>query len=198
MANPWFKLYGVEMLSDPKYQRLNAGERSCWVTLLCLGSMDNGIVKHCEEQYLISHSGIDVMEINKYHGILVKFEMLGMITKGRDDIGLEYIKIKNWEKRQEVYSESRDRVARWREKQKESKDVTPVTLQSNARIEENRIDKNRKEENTNTIQFFLFNKNTQRQEYNKFFSSSSEANQWAAKNQKKIGEDYFALEVRTK
>jgi len=87
MANPWFKLYGVEMLSDPKYQRLNAGERSCWVTLLCLGSMDNGIVKHCEEQYLISHSGIDVMEINKYHGILVKFEMLGMITKGRDDIG---------------------------------------------------------------------------------------------------------------
>ena len=31
----------------------------------------------------------------------------------------------------------------------------------NQSLEENRIDKNRKEENTNTIQFFLFNKNTQ-------------------------------------
>lgn len=198
MANPWFKLYGVEMLSDPKYQRLNAGERSCWVTLLCLGSMDNGIVKHCEEQYLISHSGIDIMELGKYQGVLLKFEMLGMIIKGRDAMGLEYIQIKNWSKRQEVYSESKERVARWRERQKENKPVTPVTLPSNARIEENRIDKNRKEENNNTIQFFLFNKNTQRQEPNKFFSSNAEAQQWAAKNMKKLGEDYFSMEVRQK
>lgn len=140
MANPWFKLYGVEMLADPKYQRLNAGERSCWVTLLCLGAMDNGMVKHCEEQYLITHSGIDIMDISKYQGILMKFEMLGLIMKGRDEIGSEYIQIKNWQKRQEVYSESRDRVKRWREKQSL---VTPVTLRSNARIEENRIDKKR-------------------------------------------------------
>lgn len=130
------------MLSDPKYQRLNAGERSCWVTLLCLGSMDNGVVKHCEEQYLISHSGIDIMEIGKYHGVLVKFEMLGLITRRRDDVGLEYIQIKNWGKRQEVYSESRDRVRKWRAKQL---DVTPVTLLGNAREEENRIDKRRGE-----------------------------------------------------
>ena len=128
------------MLADPKYQRLNAGERSCWVTLLCLGSMDNGIVKHCEEQYLISHSGVDIMDIGKYHGILIKFEMLGLITKGRDEAGVEYIQIKNWEKRQEIYSESRERVRKWREKQLS---VTPVTLRGNARIEENRIDKNR-------------------------------------------------------
>lgn len=139
MANPWFKLYGVEMLSDPKYQRLNAGERSCWVTLLCLGSMDNGVVRHCEEQYLISHSGIDIMEMGKYHGVLLKFEMLGMITKARDENGIEYINIKNWGKRQEVYSESKERVQRWREKQKT---VTLVTLPRNARIEENRKEEN--------------------------------------------------------
>lgn len=67
------------------------------------------------------------------------------------------------------------------------------------RIESNLIESKLNEKNIKEgIQFFLFNKNTQRQEYNKFFSSSSEANQWAAKNQKKIGEDYFALEVRTK
>lgn len=144
MANQWFKLYGVEMLADPKYQRLNAGERSMWVTLLCLASMDNGCIKHCEEPYLVAHSGIDPMEINKYHGTLIKFEMLGFITKKRDENGMEVIEIKNWHKRQEVYSESRDRVKKWREKQRENQNVTPVTLHSNGknRIEENRIDKN--------------------------------------------------------
>lgn len=142
MANPWFKMYGVEMLADPKYQRLNALERSCWITLLCLASMDNGIVKHCEEAYLITHSGIDPSssDFSKVHGITVKLEMLGMITKHRDEIGIEYIQIKNWEKRQEVYSESRERVAKWREKQKGIEDVTTVTLHGNGkkRIEENR------------------------------------------------------------
>lgn len=75
-----------------------------------------------------------------------------------------------------------------------------ISLKSdgNKSLEENRIDKNRKEENTNTIQYFLFNKNTQMQENTKYFSSSVEANQWAVRNMKKLGEDYFALEVRQK
>lgn len=142
---PWFKLYGIEMISDPKYQRLNAGERSCWITLLCLGMMDDGVVKHCEEHYLISHSGIDIHEMGKYHGILMKFEMLGLVTKHRDEMGVEYIKIKNWGKRQEVYSESYERVKKHREiKKKEI--VTDVTLQSNVRVDKSRVDKNRREE----------------------------------------------------
>lgn len=145
MSNPWFKLYGVEMLSDPKYQRLNSGERSCWVTLLCLASMDGGVVRYCEEQYLITHSGIDPMEMGKFHGILLKFEMLGMIQKLRDEKGIEYLKIKNWQKRQEVYSESRERVRKYRENQRLSENVTPVTLRSNRRREEKR------EERENTI-----------------------------------------------
>lgn len=65
-------------------------------------------------------------------------------------------------------------------------------------LEENRIDEKRKEENTNTIQFFLFNKNTQRPENAKTFSSSAEAQQWSAKNIKSLGEDFYALEVRQK
>lgn len=144
------------MLSDPKYQRLNAGERSCWITLLCLGMMDDGVVKHCEEHYLISHSGIDIHEMGKYHGILIKFEMLGLITKHRDDDGIEYIKIKNWGKRQEVYSESYERVKKYRElKKKES--VTPVTLQSNVRIDKSRVDKIRVEDVATTPEkeFFM-------------------------------------------
>lgn len=132
MTLPWFKLYGAEMLADPKYQRLNACERSCWITLLCLASLNDGVIKHCEESYLISHSGIDPSELSKAHGILVKLEMLGMISVGRDELGMSYTLIKNWQKRQEVYSESKERVARWREKRK---NVTPVTLLGNARVD---------------------------------------------------------------
>lgn len=124
------------MLADPKYQRLNASERSCWITLLCLASLNEGIVKHCEEAYLISHSGIDPSELSKVHGILMKLEMLGMITMGKDVTGVTFIVIKNWEKRQQVYSESYERVKRFRERNKGlSEGVTPVTLQRNVRVE---------------------------------------------------------------
>ena len=147
----WFKLYGVEMLADPKYQRLNAAERSCWITLLCLASLDDGNVRHCEESYLIGHSGIDPAsnEWHKCHGVLMKFEMLGMIERARDERGIEYLIVKNWQKRQEHTSESYERVKKHREKQRllaQSADpVTVVTLQSNVRVEKSRVDKNRTE-----------------------------------------------------
>lgn len=64
---------------------------------------------------------------------------------------------------------------------------------ASAKPEERSIEEYRGEENN---KYFLFNKNTQRQETNTLFKTSSEAQQWAAKNQKKIGDDYFALEVR--
>lgn len=68
------------------------------------------------------------------------------------------------------------------------------------RIELNLIESKLNKDNIKEegIQFFLFNKNTQMQENTKYFSSSVEANQWAVRNMKKLGEDYFALEVRQK
>lgn len=153
----WFKLYGAEMLADPKYQRLNASERSCWITLLCLASLNEGIVNHCEESYLISHSGIEPSEMGKAHGVLVKFEMLGMVTLGRDSVtGVPFLVIKNWQKRQNVYSESYERVKRFRAKNKgikASSPVTVVTLPSNVRVEKNRIEKNNKEQNFSIKKF---------------------------------------------
>lgn len=137
------------MLADPKYQRLNAAERSCWITLLCLASLDSGNVRHCEESYLIGHSGIDPAsnDWHKCNGILMKFEMLGMIARARDERGIEYLIVKNWQKRQEHTSESYERVKRHREKQRllaqNPEPVTVVTLQSNVRVEKNRIEKNR-------------------------------------------------------
>lgn len=64
---------------------------------------------------------------------------------------------------------------------------------ASAQPEERSIEEYRGEENN---KYFLFNKNTQRPENTKTFSSSAEAQQWSAKNIKSLGEDFYALEVR--
>ena len=64
---------------------------------------------------------------------------------------------------------------------------------ASAKPEEYRGEEKRIEENN---KYFLFNKNTQKEENTKRFSTDREAQQWAAKNANKIGDDYFALEVR--
>src|SRR3990167_6745915 len=113
MANQWFKFYGGEYLSDQKMLSLSACERSCWITLLCYASMNSGSVKHITEGQIMSQSGINphLEEWNETLGVLEKFKRLGMI-----EIGGNIIRVKNWKKRQEVYSESWERVKKWRER----------------------------------------------------------------------------------
>lgn len=154
MANQWFKFYGGEYLSDPKIDRLSAQERSCWVTLLCLGSMNGGgKINFLTIEVLLNKSGINFdpykpEEWEAALGVLKKFENLKMITL--DDDGS--ITIKNWEKRQEMALTNAERQARYRKKKNKSNEnvtgrVTKVTLEEN-RIEENRIEK-KKNNNTN-------------------------------------------------
>jgi len=144
-ANQWFKFYGGEYLSDQKIERLNPIERSCWVTLLCLASMNgSGTIKHLTVQTLLNKSGI---QYDPYHpeewegalSILEKLESLEMID--RKDAGM--ITIINWSKRQETNLTVAQRVAKHREKKKSNENVTinvtNVTTEEN-RIEENRID----------------------------------------------------------
>ena len=136
------------MLADPKYQRLNCCERSCWITLLCLASLNDGIVKHCEEQYLIGHSGIDPAssDFQKAHGILVKLEMLGMIHKGRDNAGIEFIVITNWAKRQtERPMTGYERLKKWRENKKNLPYDNELITTDNGKIREDKIRIDKKE-----------------------------------------------------
>lgn len=142
----WFKLYGIEMLADPKYQRLTPAERSCWITLLCLASIDGGIVRHCEEDYLMTQSGISPLseDWNKTRGILTKLEMLGMITQSR-----YHILIKNWEKRQKSNLTGYERVKKYRLKQRQKQALITndnVNDNANDNIDKIRIDKIREEE----------------------------------------------------
>jgi hypothetical protein len=128
MANQWFKFYGGEYLSDPKILQLNASERSCWLTLLCLASQSSsGSIKFLSEAQLLVLSGIS----DKSADILKKFQELDMIR-----VCNGIVTVLNWEKRQ--YSEGYSRVKKFRESKSNAR--------NNDRIEENRIEENREGE----------------------------------------------------
>lgn len=125
MTNPWFKFYGGEYLSDTKMLQLNACERSCWITLLCLASQsENGDIKFLSESQLLVMSGVTDQNI----GMLNKFEELDMIR-----VCNGVVTVINWEKRQ--YSEGYSRVKNFRKRKSNTED--------NDRREEKREEENR-------------------------------------------------------
>lgn len=142
MANQWFKFYGGEYLSDPKMDRLTVQERSCWLTLLCMASQTNGVIKYISVEGLLAKSGVrfnpyDTTEWDNAQNVLKTFENYKMILIDKNGD----VTIKNWNKRQDHYLTGAERVAKSRAKQKDvTMNVTNVTLEEN-RIEENRIEK---------------------------------------------------------
>lgn len=150
-ANQWFKFYGGEYLSDPKIERLNPIDRSCWITLLCLASMQgSATIKHLTVQSLLNKSGV---HYDPYHpeewesalSILDRLESLEMIEKGETGV----ISIVNWTKRQETAMTGAERVAKYRENRKRNENVTERV--TNVTVEENRIEENRIEESKGTV-----------------------------------------------
>lgn len=144
MALQWFKLYGLEYLSDPKISSLTAQERSCWLTLLCLASVSTtiGTIEFLDVSSLLEKSGI---KWDPYHpeewdaakAVLTKFERLKMIVLNDDGS----IVLKNWNKRQEHNLTVAERVAKTRLKQKNvTMNVTSVTP-NKIRLDKIRIDK---------------------------------------------------------
>lgn len=104
--------------------------------------MTNGVIKHLTEGQLMSQSGIDFSEEEWDHtkGVLGVFEELEMIRISGDGV----ITVSNWGKRQEAFLSNAQRQAKFRNKNKDSNGkVTKPRNESNARIEENRIDKKR-------------------------------------------------------
>lgn len=138
--NKWFKFYGGEYLADPKMERLSPLERSCWITLLCLASMNGeGKIEFLTVEVLLNKSGI---QFDPYHpeewekalSVLTKFQNMKMISLSENGD----ITVLNWEKRQEHNLTVAERVAKSRENRK------PVTINvTNVTSDKNRIDKNR-------------------------------------------------------
>jgi hypothetical protein len=112
----WFKFYGQDYLSDPKILALTASERSCWLTLLAYGSVDdNGMITFLSEFQLMAQAGINPNsdEWEETKGVLKKLENLKMIQ-----LDNEMITLCNWEKRQETSLSGYERVKKHREKVK--------------------------------------------------------------------------------
>jgi hypothetical protein len=143
----WFKFYGKDYLCDPKILALSASERSCWLTLLSYGSVeDDGMINFLDEKQLMVQSGITPMEDewDKTTGILKKLENLKMI---RLDNGM--ITINNWGKRQGKGLTAYQRVKRYRARHKDdNEDETEMITQEKKRKEEKRIEKNKSSINT--------------------------------------------------
>ena len=140
MANQWFKFYGGDYLSDPKIASLTPQERSCWVTLMCLAGLSSkqGVIEYLTIDALLQKSGVmwnpyDTTEWDNATSVLDKLARMKMIYKNEDGT----IEILNWEKRQETNLTGAERQARFRAKSPKS---NAPRYESNARIEENRID----------------------------------------------------------
>lgn len=143
----WFKFFGSEYLADPKMRLLTAAERSCWVTLMCYASLSKGTVNHLDEAALMEEAGINVhrKEWDVTRGVLQKFIKLNMVKLSSDGT----VKLTNWHKRQESYTTSTERMRRMRAKGQSDggprHSVTETRHKSDARLEENRIEKKRRE-----------------------------------------------------
>jgi len=139
----WFKFYGQDYLSDPKILSLSASDRSCWVTLLSYGSVnDNGMIMFLDESQLMAQSGVSPMheEWENTIGVLKKFESLKMIK-----IENNKITILNWKIRQNSSLTGYERVKKFRAKNKGLNDNKKNVINDNTKItsDKNRIDKNR-------------------------------------------------------
>lgn len=137
----WFKFYGQEYLTDPKMMNLDPTERALWLTLLCLASQDNGVIKYADSEKIMILTGIMPNDnaFTKYYDFLIRFEKLSLIT---DDN--ETIVITNYNKRQNTNLSGYERVKRSREKSKSKAKIDNKSnvINDNARIDKNRIDKN--------------------------------------------------------
>ena len=117
-------------MADPKIAALTPQERSCWITLLCLGSIssEGGIIEYLTVEVLLQKSGINFdpyhpEEWEKCLGILKKLENMKMIKANENGV----IEIVHWEVRQETALTGYERIKRYREKQTNDGPVRKIT-----------------------------------------------------------------------
>jgi hypothetical protein len=149
----WFKFYGQDWLCDPKIISLGIEDRLCFITLLILANNDEhkGIIKHCTEEMVIRLTQLqdnpydDDNEYERATGCFARFihnEMIQVDEKGN-------VLVINFLKRQEQNLTPAEKQHRYREKQDKVTSVTQPKV-TNVTLDKNRIDKKRKELNTNT------------------------------------------------
>jgi hypothetical protein len=119
MANPWFRMYG-EFATDPKVQMLSETDQRRLTMLFCL-RCNGHVTLHDEEVTFLLRISNDEWMASK-----ALFVAKGFIDSDNE--------ILNWDKRQFTSDTSKNRVAAYRERKKQSSnaDVTLQKQKSNA------------------------------------------------------------------
>jgi len=113
MANPWFRMYS-EFATDPKVQMLSESDQRRLTMLFCLRCNDHVTLHDTEVTFLLRISN-DEWQVTK-----ALFVERGFTNESNE--------ILNWDKRQFTSDTSKNRVAAYRERKKQSSNVD-VTLQ---------------------------------------------------------------------
>ena len=138
----WFKFYGQDFLTDPKIKKLYPLDQLAFIYLLCLGSQKTGRIDYLDEdtlKHMMNLSTLDE-EWALFDGVFERLQKMGMITISDN----ASIVITNYEKRQNTNLTGYERVRRSRLKKKGI--VINDNISDNT-DDNDRIDKNRKEEN---------------------------------------------------
>lgn len=148
----WFKFYGQDFLTDSKLSGLNPYQRLMWVVLLCMASQDDkksGILPFFSEARLVALSGLNYDDMESMYGMkqdvtIETFCNMGIVKW----LNKNTLLVTNYHQKQTQQSTSTERVADYRLRIKAKKQDRPnvtnetnVTLQSNNRVEESRVDK---------------------------------------------------------
>ena len=106
MSNPWFRMY-AEFVNDPKVQMMSEANQRRLVMLFCCRCNGHVTLQDEEVTFLLRISNDEWKQTKQI-----------FVDKGFID---EANNLLNWDKRQFASDKSNDRVARYREKQKELK-----------------------------------------------------------------------------
>lgn len=146
----WFKFYGQDWLTDLKIKGMSVEDRLCFITLLCLASAadGDGLIKNCNEEAVIKLTDLsdnpydDNNEYSRAKGFLGRCNALQIVTLHNNGD----VTVNAFQRRQSGNLSNAERQKKYRErlkikeKQSNGSNVTQSN-DSNARIEENRIDK---------------------------------------------------------
>lgn len=116
MSNPWFRLYS-EFATDPKMQMMSEAYQRRYIMLLCL-RCSNGDVTLQDDEVAFQ------LRISNDEWVATKQVFIEKKLLGKDG------RITAWDKRQYVSDSSRERVAKFREKQKQACNVTVTPPES--------------------------------------------------------------------
>jgi hypothetical protein len=107
MSNPWLRLY-VELLDDPKVQRLPGPLFKLWINLLCIAARCRGALPPVA----------DLAFMLRTDGASLEVDLSALTEVGLLDQSPEGLRPHNWERRQYRSDNSTDRVKRHRNKER--------------------------------------------------------------------------------